>query len=212
MRDRITKRQKDLLQIIYNYIKSTGYPPTFEEMRERLKVSSNQSVVDLLEKLTKKLLIKKTESGARSIALLPLAYDALGEPPLTPFLGVTHAGAPLEMVEISGEWQSLSPEVAKLKGEISLLRVSGDSMLNAGINDGDLVLVQSAEEFYSGEIVLARIGSESTIKRFISQDKPPYVHLKPENPKYDVILFTDEVELVGKVISVLKNGQWKGVR
>ena len=64
----------------------------------------------------------------------------------------------------------------------------------------------------SKEIVLADFGGESTIKRFISEDKPPYVYLKPENPKYNNILFTDEVRLKGKVVSVFKNNQWKSVK
>ena len=84
-------------------------------------------------------------------------------------------------------------------------------MINAGIDDGDMVLVKKEKEFTSGNIVLARIGSESTVKRFISDDKPPYVYLKPENPKYKIIPATDEVTLEGLVISVLKNGNWKAI-
>src|SRR3989338_10244897 len=110
----ITKRQKDLLAIIYDYIKSTGYPPTFEEMRHRLKVISNQSVIDLLNKLEEKRLIKRNESVARGIAILPLGYETLGKPSLAPFLGVTTAGIPIEPVEISGEWQQVSQDAALL--------------------------------------------------------------------------------------------------
>lgn len=208
----ITKRQKDLLSIIYNYIKDSGYPPTFEEMRERLGVSSNQSVLDHLEGLVRRRFIKRNESGARGIAVLPLGYEALGKPPLAPFLGATSAGMPVETIEITGEWQELSPEVSTFKEDTFLLRISGDSMINAGIDDGDVVLVQSAKEFYSGEIVLARIGDQSLVKRFMSVDTPPYVYLKPENPKYEIILFTEEMRLTGKIISVLKKGNWKGVK
>ena len=93
-----------------------------------------------------------------------------------------------------------------------MLKVSGDSMINAGIDDGDAVLVQTKKEFVSGEIVLADNGGEATIKRFMSDDKPPYVYLKPENPKYGNILFTDEVRLKGKVISVFNKEQWKSVK
>ena len=85
-------------------------------------------------------------------------------------------------------------------------------MINAGIDDGDVVLVKSQKEFVSGEVVLAQIGSDSTVKRFMSEDKPPYVYLKPENPKYKNILFSDDAELKGKVISVLKNGYWKSIK
>lgn len=211
MEKKITKRQKDLLLIIYQYIKDSGYPPTFDEMKERLKVSSNQSVLDLLTKLEKQRFIKRNGSTARSIAILPLGYTALGEPPLAAFLGVTSAGAPIEPIEISGEWLEVSADAALLQDNVFLLKISGDSMINAGIDDGDVVLVKSEKEFISGDVVLARVGDEKTIKRFISEDKPPYIYLKPENPKYNIRPFTDEMELVGKVISVLKNSYWKKV-
>ena len=207
----ITQRQKQMLSIIYNYIKNTGYPPTFEEMREQLGVSSNQSVLDLLNKLEKHTIIKRNESVARSIAILPFGYEVLGKPPLVPFLGVSHAGSPIAAIEIQGEWQPLSQQVAKLEDEVFLLRVSGDSMINAGIEDGDVVLVKNQKEFVSGDIVLADVDGESAIKRFVSDDNPPYVYLKPENPNYAVIPFTERVRLSGKVVSVLKKGAWKRI-
>lgn len=204
----ITERQKELLENLYRYIISTGYPPTFEELREQLNVSSNQSVIDLLTKLEKKKLIRRSESQARSITILPLGYEILGKPPLIPFLGVSHAGLPIATVEIQGEWQQLSPQVAKLEDDVFILRVSGDSMINAGINDEDRVLVRTQKEFSSGDIVLADVDGESTIKRFVSEDKPPYLYLKPENQKYDIVYFTESVILKGKVISINKRGQW----
>jgi len=207
----VTPRQKQLLEVIYAYTKNTGYPPTFEEMREQLGVASNQSILDLLGKLKDHALIRR-ESGARSLAILPLGYEILQKPVLAPFAGVTSAGAPLEMIEIRGEWQTLSPDVARLASRVFILKISGDSMINAGINDGDLVLVQEGKEFVSGNIVLAEIGDESTVKRFVSDDNPPYVYLKPENPKYKILPFTDETRLAGKVVSVLKNGQWNPLR
>lgn len=200
-----------MLSIIYNYIKNTGYPPTFEEMRKQLGVSSNQSVLDLLNKLEKHRIIKRNESVARSIAILPLGYEVLGKPPLVPFLGISHAGSPITAIEIQGEWQTLSPNVARLNEEVFLIRVSGDSMINASIEDGDIVLVKNQKEFVSGDIVLADIDGESAIKRFISQDKPPYLYLKPENPNYPIIHFTSTVEMKGKIISVLKGGQWLSI-
>lgn len=212
MKKPITKRQKQLLQVIYAYIKDIGYPPTFEEMRERLQVSSNQSVIDHLENLERGGYLQRGRGGARNIALLPLGYKTLGYPSLTPFLGVTSAGSPLETIEVEGEWQTTSPEVARLQDEVFLLKISGDSMINAGIDDGDLVLVKSAKEFVSGNIVLAYRDGEGTIKRFISEDKPPYVYLKPENPKYENIFFTEDLRLKGKVISVFKRGDWKSIR
>ncbi len=207
MKKPITERQKQLLVVIYDFFSKTGYPPTFEEMRENLGVSSNQSITDLLEKLQRGGFIKK-ESGARSLAILPLGYDALERAPLVPMLGTATAGLPAEAMAISGEWRAISREVARLDQEMFMLKVSGDSMINAGIHDGDAVLVQTKKEFVTCEIVYAEINGDGTIKRFISEDKPPYVYLKPENPKYENIVFTEEVELKGKVISIFKNNQW----
>jgi len=215
MEKQITTRQKELLFIIYEYIKDSGYPPTLEEMREKLGVSSNQSILDLLEKLKKSGFINRKEAGARNIAILPSSYEALGRPPLVAFLGFAAAGAPIETIEISGEWQPLPSKIEKiekLKDDVFLLKILGDSMINAGIDDGDVILVQGQKEFVSGDVVLVQVGEESTVKRFISEDKPPYIYLKPENPKYENIIFTNEMELKGKIISVLKNGYWKSVK
>ena len=211
MKLNVTERQKEMLSIIYNYIKSTGYPPSFEEMKDRLGVSSNQSVIDLLSRLEKKKIIRRNQSMARSIVILPSGYEILGTPQLVPFLGVSHAGSPIAAIEIQGEWQEVSQQVARLEDEVFLLRVSGDSMINASIEDGDLVLVKNQKEFISGDIVLADVDGESTIKRFVSDDNPPYVYLKPENPNYPIIPFTERVRLSGKVISVLKKGAWKRI-
>ncbi len=207
----LTKRQKQLLEIIYMHIKNTGYPPSFEEMKESLGVVSNQSIIDLLNKLEAKKNIKRGVDQARGIAILPLGHTMLGKPALVPFLGISHAGSPISAIEISGEWQELPGGIARLQSEVFIIRVSGDSMINAGIDQGDSLLVESKKEFVSGDIVLADIEGETTIKRFMSDDNPPYVYLKPENPNYPLIPFTDNMRLIGKVMSVLKSGSWKGV-
>ncbi|MBI2019002.1 repressor LexA [Candidatus Daviesbacteria bacterium] len=206
----LTERQKQLLDVIYKYIKDTGYPPSFEEMKSSLGVVSNQSILDLLVKLEDQQLIKRNESQARGIAILPLGYEVLGKPPFVPFLGITHAGSPISAVEIGGQWQTISPDVARLQDEVFILKISGDSMINAGIEGGDIVLVKSAKEFSSGDIVLADVDGETTVKRFMSEDKPPYLYLKPENPKYDIIYFTERVTLKGKVVGILGKSKING--
>ena len=199
------------MAVIYEYIKDAGYAPSIEEMRSNLGVVSNQSILDLLEKLKQAALIRR-ENRQRGIAILPLGYSVLGQAPLVPVLGTTSAGLPIESIEIAGEWRSVSADVAKFTEDIFMLKISGDSMINAGIDDGDAVLVQSMKEFVSGDIVFAEIRDEGTVKRFISEDRPPYVYLKPENPSYKNILFTDDVRLKGKVISVLKSERWQSVK
>ncbi len=207
------QRQRELLRFIFDYANESGYSPTLKEMREYMEFSSNQAVLDLLKKMELRGLIKKDVSIARSIKILSDGYKDIGERSQIAILGTTSAGAPMEAIEISGEWETtISSDVAKLKDNVFLLKISGDSMINAGIEDGDLVLVKEQKEFVSGDIVLAQIGDESTIKRFISENKPPYAYLKPENPKYENILITEDTQIKGKVISVLKNGQWKSAK
>lgn len=201
----LTKRQKQVLKAIYSSLKNSGYPPTLADLREELEVSSNQAVLDFLEILEEKGFIKREEGTARGIILLRQAYNLLKKEPLAPFSGVTTAGLPAEPYEMGGEWKSISPDLSRYGGEVFLLQINGDSMVNAGIDNGDYVLVKKDKEFISGDIVLADVGGESTVKRFISENKPPYVYLKPENPKYKNIIFTEAVRLRGKIISVIKN-------
>ena len=213
MKGLTTNRQKELLHFICEYIAENSYSPTLEEMRNYLDVVSNQAVLDLLKKLENQNLIRKDASISRSISVFQKGYKIIGKNPPIAVLGTTSAGAPMEAVEISGEWiTSPTSDVAAFKDNVFLLKVSGDSMIGAGIDDGDLVLVQEQKQFISGDIVLAQIRDESTIKRFVSEDKAPYVYLKPENPKYKIIPFTDETMLKGKVISVLKNGYWNKIK
>lgn len=211
MKNAITARQKQLLDIIYSSYKNTGYPPNFEEMRNALGVSSNQGVLDLLRSLEHKRFIRREARSARGIVILPLGYETLDVSPMIQFAGTAVAGAMQEATEIEGGWVEMSSGISQLENAY-ILKVSGDSMINADINDGDLVLVRNEKEFSSGDVVLARDRGEATIKRFISEDAPPYVYLKPENPAYKIIYFTEETELVGKVLAILsKKGEWKKI-
>lgn len=202
----LTQRQKQVLKAIYSSLKDSGYPPTLADLREKIGVSSNQAVLDFLEILEGKKYIKREEGAARGINILQAGYQVLGKQPGVPFLGVTTAGFPIEPLELTGQWDNVSPEVSQYAGEVFLLKINGDSMINAGINDGDYVLVKKDKEFVSGDIVLADVDGESTVKRFISENKAPFVYLKPENPKYKNIIFTESVRLRGKIISVIKKG------
>lgn len=203
MKKALTPRQKQLLKIIYQYVNTTGYPPSFEEMKEELGVSSNQSIFDLLNHLEKKKVIKKNKSRARSITLLPLGFQLLNKANLVSFLGTSSAGLPLEAIEAVGEWQELPANNIKVNENSFVVKINGDSMINAGINDGDLAMVKKQQEFNSGDIVLARIEDGTTIKRFISKGRSE-AYLKPENPKYKVIPFTEDTQMIGKVVSVFK--------
>lgn len=206
-----TEKQRAILEAIYQALSNEGYPPSVEELKERFHLASNQAILDHLSALERKRYIRREEKSARSIVLLPAAYQALGRPPLVPFLGASRAGAFTEALPLMGQWQSIGDNVARLQGEVFIIKTLGDSMINAGIADGDSLLVQAATEFSSGELVLAESANGTTIKRFVAQDKPPFVFLKPENPRYDIMLCTDDVHLTGKIVAKLSGNHWQPI-
>lgn len=204
MKSLITKRQKELLQIIYDFIKNTGFPPSFEEMRENLKVASNQSIIDLLEKLEKAQALKRNEGSARSINLTPFGFKVLGKQ-MFPMLGVSSCGPFTESFQdVDFKWMEvpagvLPEEKIKKTEDVFIIQIQGDSMINAGINDGDKLLVQKSKAFKNGDIVVARNSDGTTVKRFMVEKNN--IYLKPENPNYDIIkIIPEEVFFDGKVI------------
>jgi len=199
-KETITKRQGEVLKIIYDSLINAGFPPSFSELKEKLKISSNQSLLDFFSILEKKNLISREEGSARGIKILRRGYKAINARPLAPVVGTTSAGSFTEAIEDLGAWQPLSKDVETIADDILIVRVMGDSMINANINDGDLILFKKTNEFTSGDIVLAQTPDGTTVKRFVLQDKPPYKFLKPENPRYSNIPFTDEMEVIGKMV------------
>lgn len=200
----ITERQKELLSVIYNCIKVTGYPPTFEEMRIELGVSSNQSILDLLGKLEKEKTIKRNEGSARSITISPLGYKILGKQ-MFPIVGTSAAGPFMEsFADLSFKWveipSGLIPdEKIKQSDDVFIVQVSGDSMINIGIENGDNLLVKKSKEFKSGDIVVAKNNDGTTVKRFVVEGGKRY--LKPENLKYqNIVIIPGEISFEGKVI------------
>jgi len=202
----VTKRQKELLGFIYDSYKNNGFPPNFDEIGEKLNIASNQAILDHLASLERKGLIAREEKSARGIKIKPLGYKTLGVNSLASILGTSYAGGFAASYELSGQWQEISKDVKRLAEEVYIIKISGDSMINAGIFNGDQLLVKLQKEFISGDIVLAQTPEGTTVKRFISQDSPPYLYLKPENPKYNIIYFTDEIEMKGKIIGKYEAG------
>lgn len=199
----LTERQKQTLMFIYNSIRYSGYPPTLSELRESLQVNSNQAVLDLLKILEAKKYIRKEEGAARGLQLTQKGYDTLNVSTYAPMVGVTAAGPFIDTLEQYGEWQEISKDLAKLSEKIALFKIKGDSMIDAGLNDGDIVVIQyHANEFKNGDIVLARNDNGTTIKRFVNVKGK--IHLAPENPRYEKILFTPDLRLIGKVISKIE--------
>lgn len=196
----LTQRQKQTLMFIYNSIKYSGYPPTLSELKESLNVVSNQAVLDLLKILEEKKYIRKEEGAARGLQLTQKGYDALNVSTYAPMIGVTAAGPFMDTLEQHGEWKEISVDLARLSDKIALFKVKGESMIGAGLNDGDIVVVKyEVAEFKNGDIVLARSDDGTTIKRFVNTNNK--VYLAPENPKYSRIPITPDLRIIGKVIS-----------
>ena len=199
----LTERQKQTLMFIYSSIKYSGYPPTLSELRESLNVVSNQAVLDLLKILEKNKCIRKEEGAARGLQLTQKGYDALNVSTYAPMVGVTAAGPFIDTLERYGEWKEISSDLDKLSDNIALFKVKGDSMIGAGLSDGDIVVVKhEVNEFKNGDIVLARSDDGTTIKRFVNANNK--VYLSPENPKYERIPITPDLRLIGKVISKIE--------
>lgn len=198
VRGELTKRQKQVLSAIYKSLKDSGYPPTLADLREELNVVSNQAVLDLLKLLEEKKYIKKEEGMARGLKILGKGFEELGVQSIIPYVGVSAAGPYAQIFE-DIQW--------KTAGDVELItdmlvKIKGDSMINAGINDGDIVLIREAKEFKNGDIVLARNNDETTLKRFVHDDGK--VYLKPENPKYKNIPIYPDTRLLGKMIRVIR--------
>lgn len=202
----ITKRQLEALNIIYKNIESSGFPPSMADLREALKVASNQSVINFLKVLEKDGYIKREEGLARGLKILPKGYKVLEVDPLIPVVGNSSCGSFVEAIQEVGNWMSLpgamyKDEVTESKDKLFIIKVGGDSMINAGINDGDLLLIKQAHEFKNGDIVVARNDDGTTVKRFVAENKKAY--LKPENPAYKNIPIFEDTYFDGKVIANL---------
>lgn len=193
----LTKRQLEVLKSIYNSLRDSGYPPSLSDLREDLDVSSNQAVLDLLKSLEEKEFIKKEEGAVRGINILKKGFDALDVTPISPHVGASAAG-PYTAAFEDIQWKNAG-HVDEI--DDMLVKVNGDSMIGAGIEDGDVVVVRKAAEFKNGDIVLARNDDDTTIKRLINENGRTY--LRPENPKHKNIPIYPDTRLLGRVVRII---------
>lgn len=205
MERKITEKQKNVLELIYENIRDSGFPPTLADLRESLDLVSNQAVLNYLNSLEEKGLIQRGEGQARGIKITPLGFKILGKDKFVPIAGVAAAGPFIEsFADINFKWVNIPAEIfpnekIKQSDEVFVLHISGDSMINAGIDDGDMLLVKKSKEYVNGDIVVARNEDGTTVKRFVVGDGKRY--LKPENPAYPVIaIVPGEINFDGKVV------------
>ncbi|MDD2435308.1 MAG: transcriptional repressor LexA [Bacilli bacterium] len=202
--DNLTKRQDDTLTYIKKYIVSHGYPPTVREIGSALGVSSPATIQAHLNNLEDKGFIRKQESKNRAIELL---VDNEFEPKIetiidVPLLGKITAGSPIEAIEHPDEYFSLPSYLVPRDKEVFTLKVSGESMINAGIFDGDIVIVEKKNVARNGEIVVAMTDeNEVTLKTFYKESN--YFRLQPENDTMEPIIL-DNVTILGKAIGLYR--------
>lgn len=200
----LTKRQDEILTYIKEYVVSNGYPPTVREICAAIGVSSPATVHAHLQNLENKGMIKKEETKNRAIELLvdnefAPKDDMVVEVPL---LGKITAGSPIEAIEHPDEYFSLPAYMIPNNKEVFTLNVSGESMINAGIFDGDIIVIEKTNTARNGEIVAAMTAeNEVTLKRFYKEDG--YFRLQPENDTMDPIIL-DQVTILGKAIGLCR--------
>lgn len=200
----LTEKQKNVLRLIAQKVKDVGYPPTLQELADELGVSSKNAVLKHLTALEKKGYIGKREGGAaRGIRILEsLGFLDSPEDKSVPLVGSVAAGSPLLAEENVERYLTVPRYLLPSKGEYFGLRVQGDSMVEAGIYQDDLVIVRATKRANNGDIVVALIGNETTVKRFVIKGSQKY--LKPENPKYSDIYPQEEWSVQGKVVALIR--------
>lgn len=202
--EKLTRRQADVLNYIKTYIVSHGYPPTVREIGKALDISSPATIHAHLNNLEKKGFIKKENSKNRAIELLVKnEFDKENELVAeVPLLGKITAGSPIEAIEMPDEYFALPSYLLPKNKEVFTLKVDGTSMINAGILDGDIVIVERQNTARNGQIVVAMTDeNEVTLKTFYKEKN--HFRLQPENDTMDPIIL-DNVTILGKAIGLYR--------
>lgn len=200
MLSQLTSRQKQIYEFLLKNIREKGYAPSIPEIGRRFRIASTNGVSDHLKALEKKGYIRRI--GKRALEVLtPLGRPALADAREIPVLGRVAAGKPILAEENFGGFLTVAGEMAR--GEVFALQVKGDSMIDAGILDGDWVIVKCQETAANGEIICALIDGETTLKRFYKNGDT--VTLQAENKNYAPITVSrGEFRILGKVIGLIR--------
>lgn len=192
----LTSKQQRVLEVIRNCMRERGQPPTVREIGQEIGVASSCTVQRHLDALVRKGFITRDRYKYRSIQLAGTPFPMFAHALNVPILGSIAAGAPILAEE---NIEDTFPLPADLIGddEVFMLRVKGESMIDAGIFDGDLVAVRRQPDARNGEIVAALLEEEATVKRFFREEG--HIRLQAENENYPPILARD-VKILGKVI------------
>ncbi len=196
----LTKRQQEIFDFIKRYAREHGYPPTVRDIGKAIGLTSSSTVHTHLANLEKIGLLRRDPTKPRAIEVLVDRAKSMISPNGLPLVGQVAAGAPILAEENVEDYVELPPIAGGDDGEF-ILRVKGDSMTNAGILDGDHVTVRRQETAKNGEIVVALVGDEATVKRYFKERD--HVRLQPENDAHEPIR-TRNAQIVGKVVGLCR--------
>ena len=202
--EKLTKRQNDILDVIKKFMATHGYPPTVIEIGSSLDLSSPATTQFHINKLEEKGYIRKNNSKNRTLELLvENEYEEKNDDVVTvPLLGKVTAGNPIEAIETPNEYFSLPTNLINGKKEIFTLLVNGESMINAGIYDGDIIIVERKNTANNGEKIVAMTDdNEVTVKTFYKENG--HFRLQPENDTMSPIIL-DKVSILGKVVGLYR--------
>jgi repressor LexA len=200
----LTKRQQEIFDFIKKYSARYGYPPTVRDIGKAVGLASSSTVHQHLANLEKIGILRRDPSKPRAIELLDRAVqevrNIVGSSDGLPLVGSVAAGAPVLAEENIEEYVHVPDIAGGDKGEY-LLRVRGESMKNAGILEGDLVVVRPQETADDGDIVVAMVGEDATVKRYFLESD--HVRLQPENDAMEPIR-SREVRVLGRVVGLMR--------
>ncbi|MDP6797937.1 MAG: transcriptional repressor LexA [Candidatus Krumholzibacteria bacterium] len=199
----LTDRQSVILDFLRDFLEENGYPPTLREIGGQFGIRSPRGVQDHLEALERKGYIRRERDKSRGIELLDFRPSSADSVLRLPLLGRVAAGQPVLSEENIEGWREIDSSMAR-NGSF-LLTVTGDSMIDAHILDGDMLVVQSQEEARNGEIVVAMVDDETTVKTFYRESNA--IRLQPENASMDPIIVpagSAEIRILGKVLAVYR--------
>ena len=202
--EKLTGKQKFILDILKKLIAKNGYPPTVREIGEEAHLSSPATIHFHLKQLEEKGYIKKDDNKNRTLEILvPNEYLETNDKIIdVPLLGKVTAGSPIEAIEIPDEYFSLPANLITAKDEIFTLTVSGESMINVGIYDGDILIVERRNTAKNGETVVAmNDNNEVTVKTFYKENG--HFRLQPENDTMEPIILK-ECTILGKVVGLYR--------
>ena len=199
---RISKKQQEILDYIKNEILNRGFPPAVREICEAVHLKSTSSVHSHLEALEKNGYILRDATKPRAIEIIDDNFNLVRREVVNvPLVGTVAAGQPILAVENIETYFPVPAEFMPNEQSF-MLRVKGDSMINAGIFDGDQVLVKQQASAENGDIVVALVEDSATVKTFYKEDG--YYRLQPENDSMDPILVQDNLQILGKVFGVFR--------